>query len=183
MQNTPQLAAILAETGSKSDGDSLYFMILITVVILLALLSAFSAVLGFMLTMTVFRIPEEHRENLTLGSIWLIMVPVFGVYWMWVITQRLADAFQAYFDAQDPEDVEIPKSDFGRRFGTWACGAAAAGHLGLLLTLTRNLWIIGITLGLCLLVGLVCILIYLIQIFMIRRRIPDPESEIPEDYL
>ncbi|MFT5466555.1 MAG: MFS family permease [Verrucomicrobiales bacterium] len=188
MQNSPEItteavAETIATAGEQSGGDSLFFMIFVALIMLFALLSAFSAVLGFMFTMTLFRVPEEHRAKLSLGSVWGIMIPVFGVYWMWVVTGRLADAFQAYFDDQDPEDVEIPDSDFGRRFGTYACGAAAIGHLAMLLALTRNLWVLGIALGICLLAGLVCVTIYFWQVFSIRRRIPDPESEIPEDYL
>ncbi|MEM7010445.1 MAG: hypothetical protein AAF585_03075 [Verrucomicrobiota bacterium] len=186
MQNTEttivENAVDVADAATASGGDSLFFIVLTAVVMLVAMLSAVSAVVSFMLTMTVLRVPEENRK-MTLGSLWLIMAPLYGIYQLWITTQKLADSFDAYFDAQDPDDVEKPLGDFGRKFGLYMCASAAAGHVAMILAVFGNPWILGIALGICLLAGLVCATIYFWQIFKIRRQIPDPESEIPEDYL
>ena len=84
---------------------------------------------------------------------------------------------------KNPHDVETPPGDFGLRYGLYTCAATAIGHLAMLLALFRNLWVLGIALGLCLVASLVCSVIYFWQVFRVRRRIPDPESEEPEDYL
>lgn len=185
MQNTEttvvENAATAAETVS-AGGDSLFFIVLTAVVMLVAMLSAVSAVVSFMLTMTVLRVPEENRK-MTLGSLWLIMAPVFGVYQLWITTQKLAESFDAYFDAQDPEDIEKPPGDFGRKFGLYMCASAAAGHVAMLLAFLGNLWVLAIALGICLIAGLVFAVMYFWQVFKVRKQIPDPESEIPEDYL
>ena len=102
MQNTAEIVTdATVASPAAAEGDSLFFIVFVAIIMLVSMLSAVSAVVSFLLTMTVLRVPEEHRK-LTLGSLWLIMVPVYGVYQMWLTTQRLAASFQAYFDAQEP---------------------------------------------------------------------------------
>lgn len=169
-------------TDIASAPGTVLGIVIVAIVMLIAMLSAVTAIISFMFTMTLFRVPEENRR-IGLGGVWLIMIPFFGVYWMWQVTQRLAASFQSYFDGQDPDEAEIPKGDFGRKAGLWACAAAAIAHLAALTVLTENLWALGFTLAPCVLAAMILTGMYFWQIYRIRKLIPDPESAIPEDYL
>ncbi len=158
-------------------------IIVIAVIMIVSILSAISAVLAFLYTMTFFRIPEEHRR-IHLGRIWLVMIPFFGVVWLYVLVRKLASSFQAYFEAQDPEDEPMPEGDFGRKSGLFMCLGAVFIHLAALLVSTKNPVALGIGLGVCSAGGLALSVLYFIEVFKIRQRIPDPELEVlPESYI
>lgn len=146
---------------------------------------AVAAVLSFLFTMTLFRVPEKHR-HMSLGRVWLIMVPFFGVYWLFVTTQSLAKSFQSYFKEQTHDDPSkhSPKGDFGVRMGKWMAIAAALTHLSGVLLFANPYTLVGICVGILSGSVLVLSVIYFAQVLRVRRLIPDPELEIvPESYL
>jgi hypothetical protein len=146
---------------------------------------AVAAVLSFLFTMTLFRVPEKHRR-MSLGRVWLIMVPFFGVYWLYVTSQSVAKSFQSYFAEVSRDDPAkfVPRGDFGVKMGKWVAIAAGLTHLsGILLYANPSL---PVAVGVGILSGTVLVLcvIYFAQVLSARRLIPDPELEVvPESYL
>jgi len=57
---------------------------------------AIGAVVCWFLAKWLRRVPEEHRR-LTPGSIWLLLVPVFGCFWNFMVYPRIADSFDGFF--------------------------------------------------------------------------------------
>lgn len=164
-----------------STSDHVLGMVVVGLIMIFAILSAVAAVVSFLFTMTLFRVPEEHRR-ISLGSIWLIMVPVYGVFRIYGVVMGMADSFRSYFNAQDPEETYIPKT-YGRYLGLAMCLCAAACHLAAILVLTKSPLIVGLILGGCVAATILCCVLYFTKVLQIRNLIPDPETEIPEDYL
>jgi len=165
-----------------ANGEDLAGYIMVAVIMVVTILSALTAVLSFMFTVTLFRVPEEHRK-MKLGAPWLIMVPVLGIPWMYVVVRQLAQSFRSYFQAREIDGIVPPKGDFGHNAGLFMCIGAAAAQLAGLLVYTKNTMIIALGVGFCTLVAMVLTGLYFWQVLRIRSRIPDPQSAIPEDYL
>jgi hypothetical protein len=146
---------------------------------------AVAAVLSFLFTMTFFRVPEKHR-HMGLGRVWLILVPFFGVYWLYVTTQSLAKSFQSYFAevAHDDPLKSPPRGDYGAKMGKWMAIAAALTHVSGVLLYANPSFPMSIGVGILAGSVLVISVIYFAQVFQVRKLIPDPELEIvPESYL
>jgi len=165
--------------------ESVQGILLVAGIMVISMLSAIGAVFSFLFTMTFFRVPEEHRR-MKLGRVWLIMVPVFGVAWLFFTVRALAKSFRSYFHeaARDDPDAEIPSGDFGLRLGALMALFAALAHASALLVYTKSSLYVGIGVGLLAAGVLVLAALYFAKVFRIRKRIPDPELEIvPESYL
>lgn len=168
-------------------------ILIVAAIMLVAILSAAGALVSFLFTMTFFRIPEEHRK-MGLGKIWLICVPIFGIFWLYHTTRKLAESFDSFFrNAQATDDaghrlynIECPNSDYGVKAGLAFFIATIFAHLsGLLIFLSSTmpkLVVTGLSIGAAT-VSIVAI-VYFFTVFRIRRLIPDPESEVlPESYI
>tara|TARA_R110002096_G_scaffold292391_3_gene486920 strand:+ start:6424 stop:6966 length:543 start_codon:yes stop_codon:yes gene_type:complete len=173
--------ATLDELNASST--SFVGIIIVAIIMIVSILSAISAVLAFLYTMTFFRIPEEHRK-ISLGKIWLVMVPFYGLYWLYMLTRELAASFRAYFEAQDPEDEPMPEGDFGQTYGLLMCISAALVHLAALAVFWKSPLILGLSMGISTALSLLLTVKYFLEVFKIRQRIPDPELEmLPESYI
>jgi hypothetical protein len=168
-------------------------ILVVAVIMLVAILSAAGALVSFLFTMTFFRIPEEHRK-MSLGHIWLICVPLFGIFWLYVTTRKLAESFDSFFrGAQETDDaghrlynIQCPDCDYGVKAGLALFIATIVAHLsGLFIYLSGTMpkvALIGLSIG-ATIVSIVGI-VYFFIVFRIRRLIPDPESEVlPESYI
>ncbi len=49
-------------------------------------------------------IPEPYRK-LEPNKVWLMLIPLFNLYWIFVVVLRLSDSYKAYFDAQGDTSV------------------------------------------------------------------------------
>lgn len=173
--------ATLDELSASSS--SYVGIIIVAIIMIVSILSAISAVLAFLYTMTFFRIPEEHRQ-VTLGKIWLVMVPFYGLYWLWMLTRELAASFRAYFEAQDPDEEPMPEGDFGQTLGLFMCIGAALVHVAAFAVFWKNPVILGLSMGISSALSLLLTVKYFLEVFKIRQRIPDPELEmLPESYI
>lgn len=165
--------------------ESVQGIILVALIMAASMLSAFGAIFSFLFTMTFFRVPEKHRR-MSLGRVWFIMAPLFGVFWLHVMVKALAASFQSYFAQVAHEDPTrpLPAGDFGLHLGKLMVGAAGLTHLSGLLVYTKSSLVMGIGIGACAGCTLVLSVLYFAQVFRIRKLIPDPEQEIvPESYL
>lgn len=165
--------------------ESVQGIILVALIMVGSMLSAVGAVYSFLFTMTLFRVPERHRR-MSLGRVWLIMTPLFGVYWLHVTVRALASSFRSYFEdlAHDDPSHPVPRGDFGLRTGKFMVIAAALTHFSTLLVYTKSSLAVGIGVGLLSASVLVLSILYFAEVLRVRRLIPDPEQEIvPESYL
>lgn len=62
------------------------------------------------------RIPERYRLQEP-NMVWLLMVPLFNLYWNFKVYPALAESFQAYFYSHGVADV----GDCGERYARWFC--------------------------------------------------------------
>ncbi|MEM0969081.1 MAG: hypothetical protein AAF191_05005 [Verrucomicrobiota bacterium] len=169
-----------------STPQSVRGIILVASIMIGTMLSAVGAILAFLFTMTFFRIPEDHRD-MRLGRIWFIMIPVFGVYWLYVTVMKLADSFRLHFAAalRDDPQAPVPAGDYGKKWGLAMVITAAIAHLSVLMAfVTQSSLLVGIIIGTLAMAVAGFSLLYFLQVFRIRKLIPDPELEIaPESYL
>lgn len=165
--------------------ESVQGIILVALIMVGSMLSAVGAIFSFLFTMTFFRVPEHHRR-MSLGRVWLIMAPLFGVYWLWVTVQALASSFRSYFEEMLRDDParRLPRGDYGLRLGKIMAVAASLVHVSALLVYTRSSMAVGIVVGLLSCSVLVLAILYFAEVFRVRKLIPDPEQEIvPDSYL
>jgi len=164
-----------------STSSAVMGMVVVGLIMILAILTAVAAIAAFLFTMTLFRVPEEHRR-VSLGSVWLSLIPVYGLYRIYLAVMGLADSFVSYFRTQDPDEVAVPKT-YGRYLGLLMVICAASCHVAAMLVVLKSPLIVGIALGLCSTATIVVSIAYFTKVMKIRNLIPDPETEIPEDYL
>lgn len=174
-----------AMSNVMATPESVQGIILVALIMAASMLSAFGAVFSFLFTMTFFRVPEKHRR-MSLGQVWFIMAPLFGVFWLYVTVKALAESFRFHFEqvARDDATRPVPPGDFGLQIGTLMVGAAGLTHLAGLLVYTKSSLAMGIGIGSLAGCTLVLSVWYFAQVFRVRKLIPDPEQEIvPESYL
>jgi len=180
-----QMAEIMATSPSVVG------ILAVAAIMLVAILSAAGALVSFLFTMTFFRIPEEHRK-MGLGQIWLIMIPLFGVWWLHVTIRALAFSFDSFFraaqatddDGHRLHDIECPNCDYGLKAGLVLVITTVVSHFTVLLFYTKLPMVILTGLGIAAGVLGIVTLVYFVGVFRIRSLIPDPESEaLPESYI
>ena len=79
-------------------------------------LPAISGIICWLLADAFQRIPERYRF-LDPNLVWLLMVPLFNLYWNFKVLPALAESFQACFYSHGVADVE----DCGERLARWYC--------------------------------------------------------------
>lgn len=58
-------------------------------------------------------IPAEHRQQFEPSQVWLLLIPLFNLYWTFVVVLRLSASYKSFFDAQGVTTV----GDCGRGIG------------------------------------------------------------------
>ncbi|MDA0812063.1 MAG: hypothetical protein O3C21_06715, partial [Verrucomicrobia bacterium] len=89
--------------------------ILVSVVIGLAIV----AVICYFVIQNYKAIPPEHRK-MEPGKVWLMMIPLFNLYWIFPVFLGLADSFKSYFNSVGDESV----GDCNRQLSLWYCISA-----------------------------------------------------------
>ncbi len=99
---------------------------------------AINAVVCWLVSSSLARIPAEHRK-MEPGQVWLLMIPCWSIVWNFFVFQRVPESFQSYFASIGRQDV----GDCGKQIGLWyaICGACSfvpllnylAGPAGLVL--------------------------------------------------
>lgn len=99
---------------------------------------AINAVVCWLVSSSLARIPAEHRK-MEPGQVWLLMIPCWGIVWNFFVFQRVPESFQSYFASIGRQDV----GDCGKQIGLWyaICGVCSfvpllnyiAGPAGLVL--------------------------------------------------
>ena len=74
---------------------------------------AVAAVIAWLISDALSKVPAEYRQNITPGQIWLLLIPIFGLVWNFFVFQRVPDSFRAYFESTGRPQP----GDYGRQLG------------------------------------------------------------------
>ena len=106
--------------------------------------------------MTLYSACPPAYRRMSPGQVWLMLIPCFGYVWTFFVVLRLSDSYKDYFASQNQYDVGTCNRGIGLAYAICsACGIIP--YLGSCIALA----------------GLVLMIIYLVQMFGLRRRILD----------
>ena len=95
------------------------FAIVITMVtfavVMLAISLAVQIVVCILLIKSYQVVPDEHKRIST-GKIWLLLIPFFNLYWVFVVFLRIPESYQSYFASVGRADEF---GDCGYNLGKW----------------------------------------------------------------
>lgn len=116
------------------------------------------ALVAYLLSENYKAIPAQYRK-MEPNKVWLILIPLFNLYWIFPTFLGLSDSFKAAFDAKGVMDV----GDCGRQLGLFYCICAVCGVIPC----------VGIFTGLA---SIVLLIMYLIKTNDLKKRllIPPP---------
>ena len=128
------------------------------VIIILLILGVFIAIacaICAMFMMLYSACPPAYRR-MSPGMVWLMLIPCFGYVWTFFVVLRLSDSYKDYFYSQQQFDVGTCNRGMGLAYAICsACGLIP--YLGSCIAFA----------------GLILMIIYLVQMFGLRRRILD----------
>lgn len=83
---------------------------------------AISAVICWLVFDCYKRVPAQFRKQEP-GMVWLLMIPLFNLFWNFIVLPRLSESLKAYFDSVGKTDV----GDCGRQIGLICAAIAKRG--------------------------------------------------------
>lgn len=98
-------------------------------------------------------IPEAYRK-MEPGKVWFLLIPLFNLYWIFVVVLGLSDSYKAYFDAQGDTSV----GDCARGIGLAYAICTVCSVIPCLNYVTGP-------------AALILLIIYLVKVFGFRSRI------------
>jgi hypothetical protein len=148
---TALASVLLLADGVEVVGPCLLFVVapIVQAVICWKLVGAFDS------------IPPHYRFQEP-GHVWLLMVPLFNLYWNFRVFPALAESFQVYFYSRGIADVE----DCGERLARWYCYLAPTFIIPCLNLAT------GIA-------GLVVLILFLVEAGQLKNQIIATERATP----
>jgi hypothetical protein len=126
------LAQYEMDMNSGQVGAAEMTMMIVIVLVALVVSLGISAVICAILAGIVKRIPAGHRR-VEPGSVWLLMIPCFNLYWVFPLFQRIPESFKSYFDAQGGRPQY---GDCGKQLGLWYAIAVVCSVVPILNYLT-----------------------------------------------
>ena len=99
-----------------ADAGLPFIAILIGLVVGLAIGIAIMAVIAWLFIGHYKVISAEHRK-MEPGKVWLLVIPLFNLYWIFPVMLGLSDSYKAAFAAKGRTDV----GDCARQLGLFAC--------------------------------------------------------------
>ena len=118
-------ALILAQQSTDKETALVAAIISIALIVMfisMAIALAIKVAICAVLYISVSRIPPEHHK-IQPGLIWLLLIPLFDLFWNFFVFLRVPESFQSYFQSQGRTDV----GDCGRGVGQWYAICAVAG--------------------------------------------------------
>ena len=149
-----------AYSGSSSSGDEAAAVFALIAILLVAIVIGFAIAIAFcyVLYMLQSRVPEEHRKIST-GQIWLLLIPLFNLFWNFIVYQRIPESYKSYFDSIGDTSV----GDCGKSIGLWFSICAACSIVPCVNYIAGP-------------AALVLLIIYLVKMFGLRSKIPEAVS-------
>lgn len=186
------LAAMAAVAGTGVLAGFLAFVIpLILYLIVYTAIYVFIAAIVTLLVWLPFRsIPREHRR-ISSFSIWLTVIPIFGIFWNFRVVSRIPASFRAFFAAY-PEAALPPAGAVGgapldvggagKALGMWYAGLSLGSWLA---PWTCVLSILSVPLAIA---ALVLYILFLVTLFQLSGRVSEhrrnpqlrPPQALPE---
>jgi len=127
---------------------------LIGVVIGLGIGLVISAVIAYLLSSCFAVIPAKHR-SMEPGMVWLLLIPIFNLYWNFKVYLGLSDSFQSALSAHGEQ---VGPADTGRTLAKTYC----------ILALVSFIPCLGLIAAL---VALVFLILFLIKAFELKGRV------------
>lgn len=128
----------------------------ILIIVLVALLIALIPIIFYLLTLQ-NTLKEVSPENQAMppGQVWMILIPLFGLVWQFIVVNRIADSLKAEFQKRNiPSDEDRPGYSIGLTYCIlYCCGIIPV--LGVLASLA----------------GLVCWIIYWVKISGYKQKL------------
>ena len=113
-------------------------------VLLLVVMPIVQAIICWLAADALRHVPRRYRFQEP-EMVWLLMVPLFNLYWNFKVFPALAESFQIAFYSHGIADVE----DCGERLAHWYCICCAVGWIPCFFGLP---WLIGLLLVILLLI-------------------------------
>ena len=98
-------------------------------------------------------VPSQYRLQEP-EKVWLLMIPLFNLYWNFKVFPALAESYQAYFYSRGVAQVE----DCGEQLARWYC-------------ICSCLWVVPCLNGITAIASLVLIILFLVRAHELRNRI------------
>ena len=96
--------------------------VLITAVVVLVITIGLMALVSYFVYKPLTKVPEAHRE-MSPPMAFLLMIPVFGIFWAFMIALKVPASLKSYFDSAGNAAV----GDCGKNIGlAWAICSAAS---------------------------------------------------------
>jgi len=142
---------------SPEEATAIFMVYGIAFVATLVVALAISAVVAFLFKKNYDVIPPEHRKLNPTSKVWFLLIPLFNLYWLFVVVLGLSDSYKSYFDANGITDV----GDCFRQLGLWLCITTCCTIIPCVNYLTTP-------------ASLVLLIIYLVKVFELKKRVDSP---------
>ena len=144
-----------------SDQDAAAFAAVYLVIGLVSLgfFLGITALLCWLLSGWLAVVPPEHRKQEP-GKVWLLMIPLFNLYWVWQVFPPMALSFDSYFQSKSQPNESVLK------MAKLYCWAVLAGFVGGMIPCLNM--IIAPIAGLA---GLVLLILLLVKFHAMKERI------------
>jgi hypothetical protein len=104
-----------AGTQTTPQQDAAFFVVFLVIMLIAFVIGiAIAIVVNLLLQAPLKAIPEEHRA-IEPGQVWLLLIPIFNLFWSFKVFQAIPDSFKSFFDSIGRRDV----GDCGRSLGLW----------------------------------------------------------------
>lgn len=111
------------------------------------------------LSKTLTEVSEMNRK-MPPGQVWLVLIPLFGMVWQFIMVNRIADSLKAEFESRN---IQVTEARPGAQLGVAYCTLMVCG-------------IIPILGGLATLAGFVCWIIYWVKINGYKTKLVQANS-------
>jgi hypothetical protein len=106
------MAAFVYQVNGQ-PGATQFLPILIILSVEMTVVLGIGAIFCYFISSALAAVPAEHRQNITPGQVWLLLIPLFNLFWNFIVFQRVPDAFASYFEATGRPQP----GDYGRQLG------------------------------------------------------------------
>lgn len=138
--------------GSGEEAVALGVGIAVLLVALVFVLAIY-ALVAWLLYRPYSKLPAEYQQ-LGPGLVWLFVIPIFNLFWMFVLAIKLPASFKAYFEAAGDDSI----GDAGKGIGL-ACAIC---------------FVAGLVIPFVGLAGLVLLIIFIVKLWGMAGRIQTP---------
>jgi len=152
---------LLAQSSADAVGTG---VTVVAFVVGIAISVAIFAVVAWLMVNAYNTLPAD-AQLMEPGQIWLLLIPYFNAYWIFVVTAKVSDSFCGYLDRSG----STGHGDCGKQIGfalsiCWAVSAV----LGLLGWFVPFVSCVGSIAGLA---GLVLLIVYLVKIYGLKNHV------------